>query len=96
MGELSFRDGLVSLSSQVFPKSMKPEYIIADFQLCFYSAAALRKAVEDCGLSFDNSGNSRRIFKGKTVIIEIEKSRNTVKLTNHLRGYKYTLEGNFE
>jgi len=96
IGELSFRNGLVSLSSPVLPKSMKPEYIVADFQLCFYSAPALRKAIEGCGLSFEDSENNRRILKGKKVIIDIEKSRNTIKLNNHLRGYTYILEGNFE
>jgi hypothetical protein len=96
MGELSFRDGLLSFSSQVFPKSMKPEYIVADFQLSFYSVPPLRQAVENCGLSFEIGANSRRILKGKTVIVEIEKSRNTIRLVNHLRGYIYTLEGDFK
>jgi hypothetical protein len=96
MGELSYRSGLVSFSSQIFPKSMRPEYIIADFQLCFYSVPALRHVLEGCGLLIEDSGNSRRIFQGKTLIIEIEKNQNTVTLINHLRGYAYTLEGNFE
>jgi hypothetical protein len=96
MGELSYRNGLVSFSSPVFPPSMKPEYIVADFQLCFYNAMALRKALEDCGLSFEDTGNSRRILQGKTLVIEIEKSQNTVRLVNHMRGYTYTLEGNFK
>jgi hypothetical protein len=96
MGELSYRDGRVSFSSPVFPSLLKPEYIVADFQLCFYSAPALRQALEDCGLSFEYTENSRRILQGKTVIIEIEKKQNTVSLVNHLRGYAYTLEGNFQ
>jgi len=96
MGELYYRDGLVSFSSPVFPQSLKPEYIVADFQLCFYNAPALRKALENCGLSFENTGNIRRVFQGKTVVIEIEKNENAVRLVNHLRGYAYTLEGNFE
>jgi hypothetical protein len=96
MGELSCRDGAVSFSSTVFPQSLKPEYIVADFQLCFYNTRALRQSLEDCGLSFEAGENNRRIFQGKTLIIEIEKSRNTVRLINHLRGYAYTLEGNFE
>jgi len=96
MGELSYRDGQVSFSSPVFPSSLKPEYIVADFQLCFYSAPALRQALEDCGLSFEYTENSRRILQGKTVIIEIEKAQNTVRLVNHLRRYAYTLEGIFE
>jgi hypothetical protein len=95
MGELSYRNGLASFSSPVLPQSLKPEYIVADFQLCFYSAPALREALEDCGLLFETDENSRRIFQGKTLIIEIDKSQNTVRLVNHLRGYAYTLEGNF-
>jgi len=97
MGELSYRDGRISFSSPVIPSSLlKPEYIVADFQLCFYSAPALRQALENCGLVLESTDNSRRILEGKTVIIEIEKSQNTVRLINHLRGYTYTLEGNFE
>jgi hypothetical protein len=96
MGELSYRGGLVSFSSRIFPKPFKPEYIIADFQLCFYSAPALRRVLEKCGLSLENTENSRRILQGKTVIIEIEKDKNAVKLVNHLRGYAYTLEGDFK
>ena len=96
MGELSYRNGLVSFSSPVFPSSLKPEYILADFQICFYNAVALRQALEACGLSFEDTGNSRRILQGKTLVIEVEKSQNTVRLVNHLRGYTYTLEGNFK
>jgi len=94
MGELSYRDGQVSFSSPVISSSLlKPEYIVADFQLCFYSAPALCQALEDCGLSLEYTENSRRIFQGKNIIIEIEKKQNTVSLVNHLRKYAYTLEG---
>jgi hypothetical protein len=96
MGELSYRNGLVSFSSPMVPSSMKPEYIVADFQLCFYNTAALRQALKDCGLSFEGTENNRRIFNGKTLVIEVEKDRNIVTLVNHLRGYTYTLEGDFE
>ena len=95
MGELSYRDGAVSFSSAMFPPSLRPEYIIADFQLCFYKASALRQALENHGLSFEEEAG-RRILEGKNVIIEIEKSQNTITLINHLRGYAYTLEGDFE
>ena len=96
IGDISFRNGLTSFSSNVFPKSLKPEYIVADFQLCFYNIPALRRTLEDCGLTIENTGNIRRIFSGKNVIIEIEKNKNNVRLVNHLRKYTYTLEGNFE
>ena len=96
MGELSYRDGHVSLSSPVFPNSLKPEYIIADFQLCFYNTPALSLALKNCGLTLENTENGRRIVQGKKLIIEIEKKQNVVRLINHLRGYAYTLEGSSE
>jgi len=95
MGELSYKEGVVSLSSAVFPQSVKPEYIVADFQLCFYDPDLVRMALKDCGLVLDVDNNQRRIFEGKNLIIEIEKSSGEVKLVNHLRGYSYTLEGEF-
>ena len=96
MGELSYREGAVSFSSPVFPQSLDAEYIVADFQLCFYNILALREALEDCGLTIEVSGAGRCILQEKNVIIEIEKSQKVVKLVNHLRGYAYTLEGDFE
>jgi len=95
MGELSYREGVVNLSSAVFPKSLKPEYIVADFQLCFYDPELLGKALKDCGLVLETQNNNRRIYSGKNLIIEIEKTYGAVKLVNRLRGYSYTLEGEF-
>ena len=96
MGELSYRSGAVSFSSPVFPPSLGTEYIVADFQLCFYSVPALRAALADCGLLFETTETARRVLQGKKVIIEITKSGSMIKLVNHLRGYAYTLEGDFE
>jgi hypothetical protein len=93
IGDLSYREGVVSLSSTVFPKSLKPEYMIADFQLCFYDPDLLARALKDCGLVLETQNSHRRIFKGKNLIIEIEKTPGAVKLVNHLRGYSYILEG---
>lgn len=95
MGELSYRNGSLSFSSSVFPQSLKPEYIVADFQLCFYRTIPLRWALEACGLSLEESGAKRLILQDKTPIIEIEQSSGSIKLTNYLRGYSYTLEGEF-
>jgi len=95
MGELSYRENAVCLSSAVFPKSLKPEYIVADFQLCFYDPDLVCGALKDCGLVLETRNDNRRIFKGKNLIIEIEKTSGTVKLVNHLRSYTYTLEGEF-
>jgi hypothetical protein len=95
MGDLTYRDGTVNFSSAVFPKSISPEYIVADFQLCFYNTLALTQALKNCGLSLKSENNSRLILQGNTVIIEIEKAQNIISFLNHLRGYTYTLEGDF-
>ena len=95
MGELSYREGSVSFSSQVFPASIDPKYIVADFQLCFYNDTELGRALKSCGLVLEIRGSTRRILDRKTVIIEIEKTESSVKLINRLRGYTYTLEGSF-
>ena len=95
IGDLSYRNGNVSFSSSVFPKSLKPEYIVADFQLCFYEPHLLERALKDCGLALETVGANRRILSGKKLIVEIEKTPGAVKLVNHLRGYTYTLEGDF-
>ena len=95
MGELTYRDGDVNFSSSIFPMSVRPEYIVADFQLCFYNPLLLSQALKDCGLTLELQGSTRRILRGRDLIIEIEKSENTVRLVNHLRRYAYTIEGYF-
>ena len=100
IAELSYKDGVVSLSSRVLPGSLRPEYIVADFQLCFYEPVLLRQAIKECGLVLETRGGSqegtmniRRILRGKRLIIEIEKAHQEVKLKNYQRGYSYTLKG---
>ena len=100
IGELSYMDGIVHFSSAVFPSSVMqsfiPEYVIADFQLCFYDPFLLGRALKKSGLVLETNNGSRRILSGNEVIIEINKTGNTVRLVNHLRGYAYTLEGDFQ
>jgi hypothetical protein len=102
MGELSYREGFVEFSSPVFPGSLKPEYIVADFQLCFYDPLMLSKALKDCGLVLETApsdagdGTVRRILKRKNTIIRIEKEQDAVKIYNNIRGYTYTLKGDFK
>jgi hypothetical protein len=101
MGELSYREGMVSFSSPFFPPSLKPEYIMADFQLCFYGVEAVSRALKGCGLSLESEKDGvggweiRRINDGKKLIIEIEKTKTAIRYVNHLREYAYTLEGEF-
>jgi hypothetical protein len=98
LGNIQYSGGAVSVSSPIFPHSLKPEYVIADFQLCFYQEAALSKRLGAIGLKFDaakdsRSGEIRRVFSKGKCIIEITKSKGRVSLVNRLRGYSYRLEG---
>ncbi|MDR2741769.1 MAG: DUF3261 domain-containing protein [Treponema sp.] len=104
LGDLSFRGQEIHFTSGVLPDSLKPEYILADFQFCFYKPEALAAALEDAGLTLVTERQvagdggfreTRTIFDGKDRIIDIEKTPSSVRYTNHLRGYAYTLEGAF-
>jgi hypothetical protein len=104
LGDLSFQDQEIHFTSGVLPGSLKPEYILADFQFCFYKPEALAAALEDAGLTLvterqaaEDGGRreTRAIFDGKKRIIDIEKTPSLVAYTNYLRGYAYTLEGAF-
>jgi hypothetical protein len=104
LGELVFRGQDILFSSDFFPPSVKPEYIAADFQFCFYRADVLEKALAGAGLAFtvdrriDKDGEhleTRTIIEDGGEIITIEKKAAMVRYTNHLRGYTYTLEGDF-
>ena len=99
VGDLSYRNGAVHFSSTIIPRSVmrvfEPEYVIADFQLCFYDPILLSESLKSGGLVLETKDGSRRILNGDEVIIEINKTKNAVKLVNHLRKYAYTLEGEF-
>jgi len=95
IGELSYRGRTIAFSSQVFPDLIRPEYIIADFQLCFYDTSLLTQALKNCGLVMEINGTAKRILKGKELIYEIERNLEAIRLVNHLRRYTYTLEGDF-
>jgi hypothetical protein len=99
MGDLTFDQGGLLFSSAFLPSRISAEYILADFQLCFYRAEALAKALERVGLTLkveqaaDTAQEVRTIYEGKTLIIRIEKRISSVVYTNYFRGYAYTLEG---
>ncbi|MBQ6779946.1 MAG: DUF3261 domain-containing protein [Treponema sp.] len=104
MGELNYNNDLVVFNSDLFPKALKAEYIVADVQFCLYRVDALAKAMEDIGLKLvvsiadkidGNSVETRSIFEGEKEIAHIEKSIGKITYTNFLREYSYTLQGTF-
>lgn len=95
MGSMIYTGDELLFESEIFPKSLKAQYIIIDIQLAFYNADAISTMLKNAGLEFiveKSSGTEvRKIMNGKKCIEEITKSGSSVKITNHLRGYEYNL-----
>jgi hypothetical protein len=97
LGELSFTGEELSFTSSFFPRNLKAEYVAADFQFCFYQVPALRRALEGISIETEGEQNTERRFfyEGNKLLIEIEKKPGSVEYTNHLRGYSYSILGDF-
>jgi hypothetical protein len=110
MGELYYGKEGLSFDSPYFPKNIRAEYLVADFQFCFYDFEALRAALaadsqSGTKLVLERSFGTapppgeqtelRRIYEGDKVLIEIEKTPSRLRYTNRLRGYSYTITGDF-
>jgi hypothetical protein len=100
LGSLSYNGKSVSLDSAYLPKSIRLEYIVADFELIFSCTKFLAPALEAAGLRLETckgSGiTSRQIYDGNKMIIDIKKTPTEICYKNILRGYSYTLKGNFQ
>jgi hypothetical protein len=95
IGELSFTESALRFDSEVLPGTIKPEYILADFQLCFYQPRALASALGACGLTLETRQTgpieTRILRDKKQILAEIEKNPARLKYTNRFREYEYTL-----
>ncbi len=95
MGVMIYDGVSVVLDSPLLPSNLKPEYIICDIQNIYYNLEALQENYAKVGLSFEEasseSGKVRLLKNGSKLIEEISFEGNSVKLTNHLRGYEYIL-----
>jgi hypothetical protein len=100
MARLLFDGRVVNFVSNYFPKSVKPEYIVADFQLVFYTmselAGELRQGALDITETRTDTFETRRVLLGNEPIIEITKTPTEITYINHIRDYRYTLRGDFQ
>ena len=90
MASLFYDGAALDFDSAVFPKNLKAEYIVADFQFCLYQADSLKSALAKIGVDFeisladgtDGTSNETRILskKGK-IISKITKTYGTNKKT---------------
>ncbi len=96
LAQLGYRTDGLSFRSAYLPDSVRAEYILADFQNCYYDAEELKRHYEAVGLSFtcisQKDREYRQIADGSIIIEEIEKAEGRISLTNRLRSYSYELK----
>jgi hypothetical protein len=96
LGTLRYAADSISFESRFIDvKKMKPEYIVADFELCYYKPEAVRGMLAPAGLGFSemrrDSSLLRTVTSGSDTIVTIERTRKNLHLKNHLRGYEYNI-----
>ncbi len=100
LGEITYeRDSVKAESSVLDVTKMKAEYLVADFQVCFYPFAALKENFEKSGFTFVESRDGeasdgdyvRTLKEGDRVILVAKKTAREVSLVNELRKYSYRI-----
>ena len=97
------RDSVHFESSVMDVEKMKAEYVLADFQVCFYPYKALKDNFEEAGFVFEESRGStnggandsaaldyvRTLKDGNTLVLTAERKGKEITLVNSLRHYSY-------
>ncbi len=99
MASLFYDGASLDFDSMIFPKNLKAEYIVADFQFILYNVEDLKPALEKIGVNLEVTSEPvdgevaevRTLSKKGKVISKITKTALTIKYENFLRGYGYTL-----
>ena len=99
MASLFYDGASLDFDSVIFPKQLKAEYIVADFQFCLYNVDDLKTALEKIGVNLevtsepagDEIAEVRTLSKKGKVISKITKTALSIKYENFLRGYSYIL-----
>lgn len=89
------KDSIFFNSSFIKSKQIKPQYIVTDFQLCFYKTEPLQKMYSKHGLLFFEKIQKETIIRGvidqKDTIIKITNNPEMTLFKNHLRNYEYRI-----
>lgn len=105
VAELTYaKDSVSFVSSLIDVEKMKAEYVLADFQACFYPFETLRKNFEKSGFAFtetrgnlENSASSesadfeRVLSENGNVIFRIVRKSGEIVFVNELRHYEYRI-----
>ena len=98
IGELTYANDSVAFASSVLDvEKVKAEYILADYQACFYPFEVLKENFEKSGFEFreqrnlagDSNSFERILSENGKEIMRITRKANEIDLVNELRHYKY-------
>lgn len=100
VAELVYANDSVSFASSIIDiEKMRSEYVLADFQACFYPFEALKKNFEKHGFMFTEQRTAgsrgmspdfeRTLTENSKVILRIVRKANEINLVNELRHYEY-------
>ncbi len=88
------KDSLHFESSVMDVEKMKAEYVLADFQVCFYPYKALKDNFEAAGFVFEETRGIaldfvRTLKDGNTLVLTAQRKGKEITLVNSLRHYSY-------
>lgn len=90
------KDSICFESRWMDAQKVKPEYILADVQFCYYPAEVLKENFRSAKLEFSETRENERIVRTLSengrVILRMEKVGNRISLKNELRNYGYQIE----
>ena len=98
IAELTYANDSVAFASSVLDvEKVKAEYILADYQACFYPFEVLKENFEKSGFDFreqrnlagDSNSFERILSENGKEIMRITRKANEIDLVNELRHYKY-------
>jgi hypothetical protein len=94
--DLAYKKSGIVFNSSYTTDHIQPEYIVADFQLCYFPHAAVESMIRESGLIFteisQSDGWTRSITDGPQLIIQIQRKGTVLNYKNYLREYGYTIQ----
>lgn len=96
IGEILYAKDTVHFESSVIDTDkLKAEYVLADFQFCFYDKTELKKNFEMNKFSFVEEAHEnyfeRTLLQNNKVILVAKKDGDKIELKNYVRNYSYTI-----
>lgn len=95
MGTIEYDGKSIDFNCSVFPKNLKPEYILNDLQNVYYKTSALKANYSKSKLIFEETKESNKIIRvikdGAKVIEQIIIEDGSATVKNFYRKYEYQI-----